>query len=185
MLILTVFTVKSESAVPEDGRISDERETSPKSNQITSRPGRVRMSSTNRIRISLSRRRSRPRQLKVENITKPFKCQVSGCDYSGAKNHHLKMHMQRHQKDKFACTACSSKFNDQKLLDEHIHEQHGDQFLKNDKKIQPKDKQILSEKKQDKVQKSKLYTCEKCPKKFKIRGNLISHQQICTSEFLP
>lgn len=152
-----------ENIVPDDGQVS------------TTSAKRLRSTMT-RTRLGLSSRRSLPRQLR--DVEKPYKCDVPGCSYSGEKSQYLKSHMKIHVT--FSCIDCSTKFDNQELLEKHIHDEHGDEFLKNYKQAQLKEKQILIEKKQ-----SKLYKCEKCPKKFKLRRNFIMHEKICTSEFLP
>lgn len=120
--------------------------------------------------------------------SKPYKCQVEGCTYASARKDHIRMHNQKHRKDKpFGCKVCSKNFKTQNLHNEHM-EQHNDQWsflcsyctqtfgTKDDRDNHEKicKPSTICTKQHD----ESLLECNLCPKKFKRPQILLEHYNV-------
>lgn len=87
---------------------------------------RQRMAKMPRKSVSFCRSRvirttSTNRRMIVNRVSidpKPFKCDVIGCTYAGARKAYLKNHMKSH-KTVFECNSCDKKYLTKHLLTEH------------------------------------------------------------------
>lgn len=97
--------------------------------QKITRSQKVRVS-VNRMSVNrLSGRQSINISKRVSINLKPFKCDLIGCKYEGARKAYLTRHMSVH-KIIYACKICEKKFTTQKLLTEHEpeHDEKRDRF---------------------------------------------------------
>lgn len=142
-----------------------------------------------KIKISLSRNsrritrvvRKRVSRTKIEMITnqqikpKPFICQVEKCKYAGTREHYLNRHMLKHEKEKlYPCKLCSKQFLTSKSLYQHAFDHYKDIDESDKNREKPTEEKTSKIKKE----RSGMFTCKYCPKKFRLQYKLQEHQAV-------
>lgn len=153
---------------------------------VRRRPRKVKisLSSRNSRRISRAVRRrvsskvSRPK-VDENSQSKPYACQVEKCKYAGAKEGYLNRHMLRHEKEKlYPCKLCPKRFLTLKSLNEHVFSHDNEIDVSNVEKGDISEKS--TQEKTSKVQKDRsgMYTCHYCSKKFRLKYKLQEHIEV-------
>lgn len=108
---------KSDASTSSKRRRKGNKKSITTQDQKGTRSRNVRMSVNRLINGRTSIRISK----RVSNNLKPFKCDLIGCKYEGARKAYLTRHMSVH-KIIYACKICDKKFTKQQLLTEHESE---------------------------------------------------------------
>lgn len=120
------------------------------------------------------------------DIPKPFACTV--CARRFRTVDHLRYHAGTHeQRSRFECAECPKKFLNKTTLNAHVRQTHSNipAPFNCDVCSKPFHSQAKFRQHMDIHEENKPYQCALCPNRFRLKENLVKHQQVTHSDVRP